>query len=79
MSKHNEHSALLSMVHAGQSVVVVDIHGGYKFKMRMIEMGVVPGEKIIVLNSGHPGPVVIKAKGTKIAIGHGMAQKITVK
>jgi len=73
-----KHSAPLYMMHQGQNLTIVEIHGGYGFVNRMKEMGFIPGEKIELLSPGHPGPVIVKIKGSKIAIGHGMAHKIIV-
>jgi Fe2+ transport system protein FeoA len=66
------------MMHAGQTVTVVEIHGGPGFVRRMQEMGFIKGEKIMLLNTGHPGPVRVKIKGSTVAIGHGLARKIMV-
>ena len=68
----------LSMIHAGQTVIIVKMNGGYRFVNRMKEMGFVIGEKIQLLSSGYSGPVRVKVKGCTFAIGHGIAHKIMV-
>ena len=74
----DKHSAPLSLMHKSQKLTIVEIHGGHGFVYRMKEMGFIPGVKIELLSSGHPGPVIVKIKGSKIAIGHGVAHKIMV-
>ncbi len=47
---------------------------------RLLEMGFVPGEDItVVTNSGSKGTVMVKVKGSKIALSNKIAEKIMVK
>jgi len=41
-------------------------------------MGLVPGVKLTVLNRNGTGPVMVAVKDSRLAIGHGMAEKIIV-
>lgn len=46
---------------------------------RLADMGILPGESLKVLqNQGH-GPVTIYVKGTRVALGHKIAEAIEVK
>jgi ferrous iron transport protein A len=41
-------------------------------------MGVLPGEKLMVLRNDINGPLVLEVKGTRVAIGRGLCQKVMV-
>lgn len=69
----------LTQIKEGKLVKVVEINGGQQFRRKIDAIGLRVGSQIIkvsaqVLN----GPVTIKIGSTKLAIGHGMAQKILV-
>ena len=47
---------------------------------RLLEMGFVPGEDItVVTNTGSKGTVMVKVKGSKIALSNKIAENILVK
>lgn len=60
-------------------VRLVKIEAGQALKARLAAMGLLPGVQFQVLNNGYPGPFIIDLKGTKIALGRGMAGKILVR
>ena len=41
-------------------------------------MGLIPGVQIRVINSQMPGPIMIDLRGSRLVLGHGVAQKIMV-
>jgi ferrous iron transport protein A len=69
----------LNRMKAGEEGVIVELQGGHVFFQRLEAMGIHPG-KHIKLISKQPlrGPVAIQAGHSRIALGHGMAQKIVV-
>ena len=85
----------LAMVSSGEVVQVVDVRAGWGFRRRLADMGDVragwgfrrrladmgltPGVTIRVLNSQMSGPIVINLRGSRLVLGHGVAQKILVK
>ena len=69
----------LAMVCPGEPVQVVDIKGGWGLQRRLVDMGLIPGVTIRVINGQMPGPVIIDLRGSRLALGHGVAQKILVK
>ncbi len=74
-----ENMIRLSQVKTGNSVVFISSRGGAEIMKRLTHMGLIPGEKIQVLhNTGH-GQVTVLIKGSKLAVGHGLAQKIFVR
>jgi len=68
----------LAMASPGEVVQVVDIRAGGGLTKRLVDMGLLPGVNIRVISSQRPGPVVVEVKGTRLALGYGMAQKILV-
>ena len=69
---------MLSRVRAGESVKVVALGAGWGLQRRLADMGLTPGVKIKVISGGRPGQVVIEVRGSRMALGHGIAQKIIV-
>lgn len=70
---------VLSSVKPGNEVTILDINGGRGIKSKLYSMGLVPGTKLTVLNGSSTGPVMIVVRDSRLAIGHGMAQKIIVR
>ena len=70
---------VLAEIKSGKNVVVHSVRGGHAAERRLVEMGLIPGELIKVLNNPGFGPVYILVKGSKIALGQGLANKILVK
>ncbi len=70
---------VLSSVKPGNEVTILDINGGRGIRSRLYSMGLVPGTKLTVLNGNTNGPVMISIRDSRLAIGHGMAQKIIVR
>lgn len=47
---------------------------------RLLEMGFVPGEDItVVANTGNKGTIMVKVKGSKVALSNKIAENILVK
>jgi len=68
----------LSMVSPGEVVKVVTVRAGWGLQRRLADMGLTPGVQIRVINSQRPGPVVIDIRGSRLALGYGIAHKIMV-
>ena len=68
----------LSKIEAGVTVIFNDVIAGHELRTRLATMGMVPGTEITVVSNMRRGPVVINIKGSKMALGRGMADKITV-
>lgn len=63
----------------GQHVFMVSLEGGQESEKRLVDMGLLPGVLIKVLQNSGIGPVTVNVKGSKVALGHGLAQKIIVR
>lgn len=70
-------SCLLSSVPVGQSVLLTKIDAGRRLTHRLTELGLTPGVELSVTQD-NGGPLMISVRGSRIAIGRGMAKKIRV-
>ena len=68
----------LSMVSPGEVVKVVTVRAGWGLQRRLGELGLTTGAQIRVINSQRPGPVVIDIRGSRLALGYGVAHRIMV-
>lgn len=68
----------LSMLSPGEEGKIVNILGGKGIVRRLSEMGFSIGEKIQVINSTR-GPVVVKIKDSRLALGRGLAMGIIIR
>ena len=68
----------LSMVSAGETVEIAAVRVGWGLQRRLADMGLTPGVRVRVVNSQGRGPVVINVRGSRLALGHGVAHKIMV-
>lgn len=68
----------LSMVSTGETVEVVVVRAGWGLQRRLADLGLTPGVRVRVINSGKPGPVVLDVRGSRLALGYGVAHKIMV-
>ena len=66
----------LNLVHEGQTVQVVKLHGGPETKQHLGTLGFVEGAEVTVVSHAATG-VIDKDKGANIAIDESMAKKIT--
>ncbi len=69
----------LSMINNGEHVTVGAIHGGRKMQQRLASMGIIQGDDIEILQNTFAGPITVRTRDSRIAIGHGMSHKIFVK
>ena len=66
----------LALAARGEKVNVIRFAGGRKMQNRLASMGLTSGDVIEVLNN--TGPFIINVKGTRLALGMGLAQKVLV-
>ena len=53
--------------------------GGWGFKKRLMDMGLTPGTRVIVVKSApFRGPIEVSVRGSRLALGRGMAERIFV-
>lgn len=69
----------LAIMKSGEKGKVIEITGGKGLVTRLEALGIVPGAEITKVSEQiMHGPVVIKIGNTQVAIGYGMARKVTV-
>ena len=59
--------------------VIDNIFAGHCLTQRLLSIGIIPGEVITVGDISAWGPVTVVAKGIKIALGRGVAGRISLK
>ncbi len=60
------------------SARVMTVQGGRGIAARLASMGIYPGSIVTLKCGGSIGPVIIQVRGSRIAIGRGMAHRILV-
>ncbi len=68
----------LSLASVGETVEVVAVRAGWGLQRRLADLGLTPGVKVRVISSGKPGPVVLDVRGSRLALGYGVAHRIMV-
>jgi len=73
-------SRYLTLAHAAQGIKykIDKIAGGHGLNSRLMSIGFLPGEIISVINQSGWGPLTVSVKGSKIALGRGIAHKILI-
>jgi len=63
----------------GERLIIEEISGGSGARMRLISMGLRPGDILDVITNLRDGQVVVALEGKRYALGRGLAQKVLVK
>ncbi len=54
-------------------------HSNSRILRRLLDLGITTGCVFEVIQSGMNGPVLVQVRGTRVALGHGLASKLLVK
>ena len=73
-----QHSFPLGLASEFEKVKIVSVHGGKVLTKRLASMGLVEDTEIQVLQKEHGSGVVVLCGETRLALGMGMAHKISV-
>ena len=68
----------LSMVSSGDRVKLVSVRAGWGLQRRLADLGLTPTVEFRVISSGRPGQVLLDVRGSRLALGHGVSNKIIV-
>ncbi|MEM0053509.1 MAG: FeoA family protein [Nitrososphaeria archaeon] len=68
----------LSSVPENSKCIIEELSGGVGLTRRLMEMGMVPGTEVEVVQN-NLGPIIVRIRGITIAIGRGMANHIFVR
>ncbi len=63
----------------GSEYQVEDVELGLALERRLEALGILPGTRLRILNKKSHGAVIIFVRGTRFALGTGIARKIIVK
>jgi DtxR family Mn-dependent transcriptional regulator len=79
VGKRKENLVALSDLKEGQLGKVFFIRGGHNVLQRLLDMGLTPSTSISVIKAApFDGPVEILVRGSKLALGRGIASKVFV-
>jgi Fe2+ transport system protein FeoA len=70
--------SVLSQIHQGDRVVVESLYEGNELNRRLVSLGFTPGVDVEIMQNFGRGPMIVKVRGTRIALGRGEAEKINV-
>lgn len=68
----------LASLKAGSQARLLGINGHHGVQAKMAAMGLLPGTMIEVIRASKDGPVLISVRGSRIMLGHGLADHIEV-
>ena len=63
----------------GRPLTVVGFRGGPGMQRRLADMGLPPGTELKLISRDNHGPVIIELRGSRLALGRGVAHHIIVK
>lgn len=69
---------LLAQLGRGQSGVVQGVKGGFGMVRRLAALGIIPGTRVTVLSNSFRGPLIVEARGSRLALGRGEAMRVIV-
>ena len=74
----DSHSSYVSLAELapGAQAVVREVGGGKTLAGRLAAMGLLVGSRLEVLQNPHHGPVLVRVRETRIALGRGEATKV---
>jgi DtxR family Mn-dependent transcriptional regulator len=79
VGKRRENLLALSELKEGQTGKISFIRGGHTILQRLLDMGLTPSTKITLIKAApFEGPIEISVRGSKLAIGRGIASKVFV-
>ena len=68
----------LCMAAPGQELIVTGFRGGFGMRKRLADLGMNIGMDVKVVSMDPCGPLLVEIKGTRYAIGRGLAMHIFV-
>jgi Fe2+ transport system protein FeoA len=68
----------LEKLENGKRGVVLKIDGSLGAKDHLLQLGIVPGVPVTMVQRATTGPILVEVLGTKVMLGHGLAEKVLV-
>ena len=69
----------LSVLSTGEQGVVIELAGGRGLLGRMTSLGFTPGAMVTVLQNFGRGPIIVRVRDARIALGRGEAGRVYVR
>ena len=73
-----QHDHMLTQCAPGSIVKLQCFEGNGEVKIRLISLGLLPGEVFRVVRNQTRGPLVIQVKHSRLLLGRGLASKVRV-
>ncbi len=68
----------LNQMRRSAEVRVVAISGGRMARKKLMDLGIVPGERLKVAQNDGSGPLIVEHHGSRVVVGTGLAGKVRV-
>ena len=68
----------LSQLKEGQEATIIAVTAGWRATKRLSDLGMVPQTRVKVLRKAILGPIEIEVRGSRFALGKGLASKVLV-
>ena len=75
----NFHQLTLADLKSGESGIITSLDAGKRLNARLSTMGFTPGVEIQMSHNYGHGPIVVKVRDTRIALGRGEARTIFIR
>lgn len=63
----------------GKRGVIVCIEAGCTAREKLLQLGLVPGVPVKMIQHGKMGPLLLEVLGSRVMLGQGLASKVRVK
>ena len=73
-----KHEIPLTMASSCETITVTGFRAGSGLQRRLADMGFTQGVQIKIISSEPRGPMLIELRGSRLALGRGVAQHILV-
>ncbi|RME37503.1 MAG: ferrous iron transport protein A [Thermoflexia bacterium] len=68
----------LNALHTGEKGRIAKLTGGHSLRNRMLALGLTPGAEVTVLQNYGRGPMLVRVRDVRVALGRGEAAKVLV-
>ena len=68
----------LGTLRPGETGAIVALAGGRAFVARCLALGCTPGTRVTMERNAGRGPIIVKVRGTRLALGRGESMRLQV-
>lgn len=68
----------LNALRTGEKGRIAELIGGHSLRNRMLALGLTPGAEVTVLQNYGRGPMLVRVRDIRVALGRGEAAKVLV-